>query len=41
MDYLNAATGCNCDVSIGYKSMKEVHELLKSYSRGRLPILTV
>jgi hypothetical protein len=41
MDFLNAATGRNRDVSIGYKSMKEVHDLLKSYSASRRPAIAV
>jgi hypothetical protein len=41
MDFLNQKTARNRDVSVGYKSMKEVHDLLNSYSAGRLPIESV
>jgi hypothetical protein len=36
MDFINRATQKNRDVSIGYKSIKEIDELLKSYKVGML-----
>ncbi len=41
MDFLDSASGRNRDVSIGYKSPKEVEDLLKSYSAGRQPAITI
>lgn len=39
MDFLDRDTHSNRDVSIGYKSMKEVQDLLNSYSGFKQPVL--
>jgi hypothetical protein len=39
MDFLDRATHSNRDVSIGYKSMKEVQDLLNSYSGYKQPVV--
>jgi hypothetical protein len=41
MDFLDCNTRKNRDVSIGYKSMAEVDDLLRSYAPHGLPVVVV